>query len=94
MSDANNCIGQIEGATDLLLLSLQLLQALLMILLQAGSLLVCHVACIIDPLRPGSLDLHFPYLSYLKDTNNILADFTTCGALQSLFQSLTLSQSC
>jgi len=80
MSDANKCVGQIEGALDLLLLSLQLLQALLMVLLQASSLLVCHLARIIDPLRPGSLHLYFPYLFYLKDTNDILADFTTCGA--------------
>jgi hypothetical protein len=84
MSGANNCIGQIEGATDLLLLSLQLLQALLLILLQAGSLLACHVACIIDPLCSGSLHLYFPHLSYLNDTTDILADLTTCGALQLL----------
>ncbi len=81
MSDANKCIGQIEGATDLLLLSLQLLQALLMVLLQGSSLLICHVTCIIDPLRPGCLHLYFPHLPYLKDTTDILADLTTCGAL-------------
>ena len=66
MSVADNCIGQVEGAADLLLLSLQLLQALLLVLLQASSLLVCHVACVIDPLCPSSLDLYFPHLSYLN----------------------------
>jgi hypothetical protein len=81
MSDASNCIGQIEGATDLLLLSLQLLQALLLVLLQASLLLACDVACIIDPLCSSSLHLYFPHLPYLKDTTDILAGLTTCGAL-------------